>query len=73
MDPIFLQIKILSPEQNFFSDQNFFLDKIFFWDSKFFFEKSFGHKIFLDKNFVKPFQAEHFRLEYCLLLFLNKQ
>ena len=31
----------------------------------------FVPKNFWDKNFVKPFQAEHFRLEYCYQLGLT--
>ena len=64
---IFSDLKIIFQTQNYFrpkivfnvcfSDQKFFLDPKFF--SKFF---------FLDQTFLKPFQAEHFRLESCYTL-----
>ena len=50
--------------QNFFRHQVFFKTKILI-RLKILFEIFFGPKIFLDQNFLKPSQAEHFRLESC--------
>ena len=51
--------------QNSFQTQHFFSDQNFFWTQHFFWTQIFFWNSFLDKNFVKPFQAKHFRLESC--------
>ena len=60
----FLQI------QNFFRTWIFFQTK-FFFRPQIFFEIFFGPNIFLDQHFLKPFQAEQFRLESCYHLLLQ--
>ena len=76
-DPKFLSDTKFIFEPKFFKTKNFFGRKIFGSKNSFGLKKSFGPKIFSDqiffqtqnffnKNFAKPFQDEHFRLESCL-------
>ena len=52
-------------DPKFFQTPNSFKTKILI-RLKIFVEIFFGPKIFLDQRFLKPFQAELFRLESCL-------
>ena len=70
---------ILEPKRilnsNFFWTQNFLKPKFFFrpkilLDQNYFFQThNFCLKFSLDPRFIKPFQAEHFRLKSCCLYF----
>ena len=64
MDPILFRQQDIWGQKNFWM-QNFFRPKIFS-DPKFFSEQTFFRT---QKKFLKSFQAEHFRLESCDILY----